>query len=107
MEQVRTNGEQKELRDEIVELGTRYGIVTPYTSYLATDGSERDDRPRPMPLQSGAIQDMDALGGASRSANKVLNAPSGEVAVKSSKDAKAKKEAEKFDKQTSASVQNV
>ena len=37
MEQVRTNGEQKELRDEIVDLGTRYGIVTPYTSYLATD----------------------------------------------------------------------
>ena len=35
MEQVRTNGEQKELRDEIVDLGTRYGIVTPYTSYLA------------------------------------------------------------------------
>ena len=46
LEQIRSNqtsagGEPKELRDEIVELGTRYGIVTPYTSYLATDGSER------------------------------------------------------------------
>ncbi len=41
VEQIRSNGENKELRDEIVELGTRYGIVTPYTSYLATDGSER------------------------------------------------------------------
>ena len=40
MEQVRTNGEQKELRDEIVDLGTRYGIVTPYTSYLALEGRE-------------------------------------------------------------------
>ena len=37
MEQVRTNGEQPELRDEIVDLGTRYGIVTPYTSYLALE----------------------------------------------------------------------
>ncbi|HEX6624930.1 MAG TPA: VIT and VWA domain-containing protein, partial [Pyrinomonadaceae bacterium] len=37
MEQVRTNGEQKELTDEIVDLGTRYGIVTPYTSYLALE----------------------------------------------------------------------
>jgi Ca-activated chloride channel family protein len=37
MEQVRSNGEQKELRDEIVDLGTRYGIVTPYTSYLAVE----------------------------------------------------------------------
>ncbi|NOT47587.1 MAG: VWA domain-containing protein [Acidobacteria bacterium] len=42
VEQIRSNGENKELRDEIVELGTRYGIVTPYTSYLATDGSERE-----------------------------------------------------------------
>ncbi|MGI8836005.1 MAG: VIT and vWA domain-containing protein [Pyrinomonadaceae bacterium] len=40
MEQVRTNGEQRELRDEIVDLGTRYGIVTPYTSYLALEQNE-------------------------------------------------------------------
>lgn len=39
MEQIRSNGEQKELRDEIVDLGTRYGIVTPYTSYLALEDS--------------------------------------------------------------------
>ncbi|HEX8194735.1 MAG TPA: VIT and VWA domain-containing protein [Pyrinomonadaceae bacterium] len=39
LEQIRANGENKELRDEIVDLGTRFGIVTPYTSYLATDGS--------------------------------------------------------------------
>lgn len=40
MEQIRSNGEQKELRDEIVDLGTRYGIVTPYTSYLALEQGE-------------------------------------------------------------------
>jgi hypothetical protein len=39
IEQIRLNGETKELREEIVDLGTRYGIVTPYTSYLATDGT--------------------------------------------------------------------
>jgi len=39
VEEIRNNGETKEIRDEITELGTRYGIVTPYTSYLATDGS--------------------------------------------------------------------
>ncbi len=37
MEQMRSNGEQRELTDEIVDLGTRYGIVTPYTSYLALE----------------------------------------------------------------------
>lgn len=40
MEQVRSNGEQKELVDEITDLGTRYGIVTPYTSYLALEAAE-------------------------------------------------------------------
>lgn len=39
MEQIRSNGEQKELRDEVVDLGTRYGIVTPYTSYLALEAN--------------------------------------------------------------------
>lgn len=39
VEQIRVNGEKKELKDEIVSLGTKYGIVTPYTSYLATDGT--------------------------------------------------------------------
>jgi Ca-activated chloride channel family protein len=41
MEQVRSNGEDKELHDEIVDLGTRYGIVTPYTSYLALEPEQR------------------------------------------------------------------
>jgi Ca-activated chloride channel family protein len=39
LEQIRANGETKETKDEVVELGTRFGLVTPYTSYLATDGS--------------------------------------------------------------------
>jgi Ca-activated chloride channel homolog len=43
-EQIRNNGEQKELKDEIVQLGTRYGIVTPYTSYLAMENLQRTAR---------------------------------------------------------------
>ncbi|MBK9767070.1 MAG: VWA domain-containing protein [Chloracidobacterium sp.] len=39
LEQIRAIGETKETKDEVVDLGTRYGLVTPYTSYLATDGS--------------------------------------------------------------------
>jgi Ca-activated chloride channel family protein len=46
MEQVRASGEQKELHDEIVDLGTRYGIVTPYTSYLALESNGEDDAMR-------------------------------------------------------------
>ncbi|HLM01775.1 MAG TPA: VIT and VWA domain-containing protein [Pyrinomonadaceae bacterium] len=43
-EQIRTNGEQKELKDEIIQLGTRYGIVTPYTSFLAMENLQRSAR---------------------------------------------------------------
>jgi Ca-activated chloride channel family protein len=45
MEQIRSNGEQRELVDEVTELGTRYGIVTPYTSFLALEPGGRG-RPR-------------------------------------------------------------
>lgn len=44
VEQIRSNGENKELHSEIVDLGTRYGIVTPYTSYLAIDGNIAGER---------------------------------------------------------------
>lgn len=62
LEQIRANGENKELKDEIIDLGTRFGIVTPYTSYLATDANaavtnlplnNRDQRLRT--LSSGAL----------------------------------------------------
>jgi Ca-activated chloride channel family protein len=34
LDQIRANGEKKELVDEVVSLAKRYGITTPYTSYL-------------------------------------------------------------------------
>lgn len=37
LDQIRLNGENKELRDEVVKLAVRFGIVTPYTSYLVQE----------------------------------------------------------------------
>src|SRR5205814_6869556 len=34
LDQIRANGEKKELVEEVVTLAKRYGITTPYTSYL-------------------------------------------------------------------------
>jgi Ca-activated chloride channel family protein len=45
LQQVRLSGPQKEVIDEIVHLSIRYGIVTPYTSYLVTE---------PLPLGEAA-----------------------------------------------------
>jgi Ca-activated chloride channel family protein len=67
LEQIRSNGETKETRDEVVELGTRYGLVTPYTSYLATDGSManiRRDAPMAADVTRRAAQKMAEKSGA-------------------------------------------
>jgi len=37
LDNIRLSGEQKELVDEVISLSKRYGIVTPYTSYLVTE----------------------------------------------------------------------
>lgn len=37
MEQIRLHGENKEIVEEIVELSLRYGIITPYTSFLVQE----------------------------------------------------------------------
>ena len=48
LDQIRTNGEKKELVDEVVALAKRYGITTPYTSYLVVpDGPLPIARPMP------------------------------------------------------------
>jgi Ca-activated chloride channel family protein len=57
LDQIRINGEKKELMDEVVSLAKKYGITTPYTSYLIVpDG--------PMPV----VRDPKLRGGADRPA---------------------------------------
>src|SRR5262249_11812467 len=55
MEEIRSNGEQKELRDEIVDLGTRFGIVTPYTSFLAIEEKGAQEITRTPPLRRSGV----------------------------------------------------
>lgn len=51
MQQIRLNGENPELVQSIVNLSMRYGIITPYTSFLI----EEDD----IFAQTGGVQDME------------------------------------------------
>jgi len=53
LDQIRQGGERKELTDEVIQLSKRYGIVTPYTSYLVTEDSPvvAQNQPRPRPVQ--------------------------------------------------------
>lgn len=109
MEQIRANGEQAELRDEIVDLGTRYGIVTPYTSYLALEPNAT-----PQQIVGGA-------GGGRRPGNLKVDpaapappkaaearATTGQAGVQMSKRARSQLEAERFDKDAlSAAIKTV
>lgn len=51
LDEIRLNGERPELRDEVVSVARRYGIVTPYTSYLVVEDDARLAIPteRPVP----------------------------------------------------------
>lgn len=40
LDEIRLHGEDKELKDEVVQLGKDYGIMTPYTSYLVLDSEQ-------------------------------------------------------------------
>jgi Ca-activated chloride channel family protein len=104
MEQVRTNGEQPELRDEIVDLGTRYGIVTPYTSYLALEPGAA--------AQNVTNQPQSPSFGAGRGVARVLDAPkaadaratTGAVAVQQSKRAREQQEVMRVDEDSNSAA---
>jgi Ca-activated chloride channel family protein len=41
LDQIRLNGENDELKNEIIRVARKYGIVTPYTSYLIVEDEKR------------------------------------------------------------------
>ncbi|HKR58609.1 MAG TPA: VWA domain-containing protein, partial [Pyrinomonadaceae bacterium] len=110
MEQIRTNGESAELRDEVVDLGTRYGIVTPYTSYLALESGESTQQVTTNTRRFGV--------GGGRGLGNAAPAPpakpaearvmTGTLGVQESKRARSQQDAERFDKDSlSAALRTV
>jgi Ca-activated chloride channel family protein len=56
LEEIRHRGENAELKDEVTELAKKYGIVTPYTSFLVTEDFQpmRAETTRGMSEQLGS-----------------------------------------------------
>jgi Ca-activated chloride channel family protein len=106
LEQIRLNGENKELKDEIIQLGTRFGIVTPYTSFLVTEDTNDIGR-RNMPMEQRRALDSMAQGvpgsaggigyGSGRGRNAEQVTVSGESAVVYSKTETTMKESVRVD----------
>ncbi|MEK6256223.1 MAG: hypothetical protein N2C13_02755, partial [Chloroflexota bacterium] len=82
--QVRLQGPDQETIDQIVQLSIRYGIVTPYTSYLVTE-----------PLSLGAVEQERIAPAAMGEALSESNAPTyGQAAVEAADDQGALADAE-------------
>lgn len=61
LDEIRLRGENPEIRESVVQLARRFGIVTPYTSYLVTEESpaapepsQQLDRPMSQTIQTGS-----------------------------------------------------
>jgi len=83
LEQIRIGGEQRAQVDEVTQLATRYGIVTPYTSYLVTepgDTTGRDPRP-PRPMRPPRDRNRSGGPGATRTSSGLGGAPAATPAM--------------------------
>lgn len=79
LDQIRRSGPLQELVDEVVDLSLKYGIVTPYTSYLVVEPEGSDVSATPVPLRERAEAEV------AMSADQAAAAPaSGEKAVAAS-----------------------
>ncbi len=92
LEQMRMSGESAEVKNEIISLAKKYGFVTPYTSYLATD--EKDlittgapSAPRVMNLQMSADAARSGTGISASSPAYSREAVSASVALRAMKTA--------------------
>ncbi|WP_225408412.1 VIT and vWA domain-containing protein [Stigmatella hybrida] len=63
LEEIRLRGERPELRDEVIALAKKFGIVTPYTSYLVVEDTPLVATPspvmRPEPVSEGSASGAD------------------------------------------------
>lgn len=57
LEQMSLAGEKKELKDEVIYLAKKYGIPTPYTSYLVVEEGMAQPRRRPGVTRGGRRRD--------------------------------------------------
>ena len=53
LDEIRLRGENPEVRESVVQLARRFGIVTPYTSYLVTEESQPVDEVAERPASRG------------------------------------------------------
>ncbi len=92
LDEIRLRGENPELRDEVAALARRYGIVTPYTSYLIVEDEKRRNVPQELRVMRPET-DPAGRGRAQESYRSLMQAKSGSEAVAGAKATEALKRA--------------
>jgi len=87
LDEIRLNGENRELVDEIIKLATDFGIVTPYTSFLVTEDQREGFGGAPTPEADEELHVM--------SERSMLTKKGGSFGVKSAEKMRNLKETDK------------
>lgn len=105
LDQIRLHGQNEEIKGEIVRLAKRYGIMTPYTSFLVLEDERQRSRPDPTRPQARAPRPGAAsrfFGGKkgenlARGADQAMKQQSGGRAIEAAKESKKLKNESRMD----------
>jgi len=93
LDEIRLQGENSELKNEVIALAKEFGLVTPYTSYLVQE-DERLTLQQPMRMERSAGGSANRPAPAATSGRDMMSQVSGEAAVQMSKSIRVMKSAE-------------
>jgi Ca-activated chloride channel homolog len=108
LDQIHLNGENKELIEELVDLSKKYGIITPYTSYLIVEDEQRQVADRRLRNEEQTMGGMVRKSSPSyehmKGSVSALRAQSGAPSVAASKDLQAMSESRNISQNISSEV---
>lgn len=96
LDEIRLRGEEKELVDEVTQLARKFGVVTPYTSYLIMEDERRRVAANVLPARSQTLNAIEGAGEVSARMKKDYDAmrmKAGAPSVQASREVEALKNA--------------
>jgi len=100
LDQIRLNGESMEIREEVILLAKRYGIITPYTSYLIVEDEKKLVRRREIEsfqqVLAPAAAKSEGFSRHGEEESDSLKKKSGRFSVRASKEVQGLNQAENF-----------
>ncbi len=94
LDEIRLHGEDKELVDEVTRLARRFGVVTPYTSYLIMEDERRRVAANLLRPEHQTLNATPRIGAAMKDEYSAMSAKAGAPSVQASREVEALKNAQ-------------